>query len=138
MADPLSIASGITALLQLTGSIIQYLRQVRGASEECRRVMMEVTSVSGFLYMLKDSAERFQSDNVSWTAITSLAVPNGPLDQFKAALEQLASKLAPVEGLKKAGRALAWPFQQGEIKEILTRIERHKSMFALALQNDNL
>lgn len=138
MADPLSIASGITALLQLTGNIIQYLNQVRGASEDCRRVIMEITSVSGFLYMLKDSAERFQSGNSSSTAIASLAVPNGPFDQFKAALEQVASKVVPAEGLKKAGRALAWPFHHGEIREILSRIERQKSMFALALQNDNL
>lgn len=138
MADPLSITSGITALLQLTGNIIQYLNQVRGASEDCRRVIMEVTSVSGFLYMLKDSAERFGSDSSSLTAIASLAVPSGPFDQFKATLEQLVSKLAPVQGLKKAGKALAWPFQQGEIREILSRIERQKSMFALALQNDNL
>ena len=68
----------------------------------------------------------------------SLNVPTGPLEQFKIALEHLASKLAPVDGLRKVGKALAWPFQKTEIQDILNMIERQKSLFNLALQNDHM
>jgi hypothetical protein len=65
-------------------------------------------------------------------------MPKGPLEQFKGALEQLASRLEPSKGVKKVGRALTWPFQTEEIKEILSTIERQKSLFDLALQNDHM
>ena len=47
--------------------------------------------------------------------------PKGPIEQFGLALRRLAEKLAPVDddGLKKVGKALAWPFQKKEIEGIL-------------------
>lgn len=65
-------------------------------------------------------------------------MPNGPLEQFKAALETLAAKLAPADGLKKLRKSLMWPFQEKEIKDILSTIERQKALFGLARQNDHL
>lgn len=70
--------------------------------------------------------------------IKPLNLPGGPLDKFKIILEQLALKLKPVEGAKKVGRALKWPFQKGEINEILNTLERQKTLFNLALQNDHV
>jgi hypothetical protein len=46
--------------------------------------------------------------------------------------------LIPQKGLKKLSKALCWPFEKGEIKDILGTIERQKSLFSLALQNDNM
>ena len=43
-----------------------------------------------------------------------------------------------VPGAKRALRVLSWPFQKGEVQNILARIERQKTMFILALQHDNL
>ena len=34
-----------------------------------------------------------------------------PLQQFRAALEVLKSKLAPVEGWSKLGKVFLWPFE---------------------------
>lgn len=65
-------------------------------------------------------------------------MPKGPLEQFKAALEQLASKLASVKGLKKVEKNLIWPFQEQEVTEILSTIERQKSLFALIVINDHV
>lgn len=39
---------------------------------------------------------------------------------------------------QKIGRILAWPFKKQEAKDLLDSIERQKSLFVLALQNDNL
>jgi hypothetical protein len=138
MADPLSISASIIAVLQLSGTVIEYLNDVKGASEDRYRLLNEVTSISGLLYFLKDRATQSQYGD-SWSmTLASLNTPQGPLEQFKSALERLALKLAPVEGWMRVGKALAWPFRKEEIKEIFSAIERHKSLFNLALQNDHM
>lgn len=138
MTDPLSISASIIAVLQLSGTVIEYLNDVKGASEDRYRLLNEVTSISGLLYFLKDRATQSQYGDSWSTTLASLNTPKGPLEQFKSALERLTLKLAPVEGWRKGGKALAWPFRKEEIKEILSAIERHKSLFSLALQNDHM
>jgi hypothetical protein len=54
MADPLSISASITALLQLTSRVVQYINSVKDASKECFRIRDEISSASFLLYMLKD------------------------------------------------------------------------------------
>jgi NACHT domain len=137
MTDPLSISVGIIAILKLTGTVVQCLNNVARAAEERQRILDEITTISGILTLLKDLAERPQCGDSWSTTMKSLNVPNGPLEQFRSALERLASKLDPVRGLKRVERSLAWPFQKGEVNEILRAMERQKTLFNLALQNDH-
>ena len=92
----------------------------------------------GFLYVLRDKAEQSTPENPVFETIKSLNVTGGPLEQFKATLECLATKLRPAEGLKKVGKALTWHFQKGEVDDLLSTIDRLKSQFNLALQNDHM
>jgi hypothetical protein len=138
MGDPLSISASIVAILQLAGTVMQYLIDVRGAPDDRQRLLVEISSINGVLYTLKDQAERTQWGNPWSNTMRSLNQSKGPLEQFKTALDQLARELSPVEGLKKVGKALTWPFQKGEIKAILNSIERQKTLFILALQNDSM
>ena len=138
MADPLSIASGIVAVLQLASSVVQYLNAVKDASDDRHRLIAEIGSITGFLYLLKDSVDSSQQAIAPSNTLRSLCIPGGPLDLFRDALNELISKLWPAcGGLRKAGKALLWPFQKSEVNSILYRIERQKTMFGLALQNDN-
>lgn len=100
MADPLSISAGIIAVLQLTGTLVQYLNDVRDAPKERLTILVEVSGMSGILFLLKDAAERREWDDTSLATMTLLSEPNGPLDQFKAALEELTVKLAPHSKLR--------------------------------------
>jgi hypothetical protein len=138
MADPISIAASITAVLQLAGTVIQYLNGVKGAPKERQRILNEVSSVSGVLFLLQDHAEQAREGDSWLLTLKSLNVPDGPFEQLEAALERLASQLAPVDGWKKAGKSFAWPFQKEEFKDILSTIERQKSLFSLAIQNDHM
>ena len=138
MADPFSITSGIIAVLQLASSVVQYLNAVKDASHERQRLIAEIGCITGFLYLLKDSAEASKQFSSTNSALNPLFTLNGPLDLFKDALNELRSKLCPTNGgLRKAGKAFLWPFQKSEINSILCRIERQKTVFGLALQNDN-
>lgn len=134
--DPLSISASIVALVQLTGTVIEYLHGVKGASEDRQNILSELSSVSGMLFILQDHADQ-QEDSWSLT-LKSLNGTEGPLAQLRTSLELLLSKLVPVKGLKKVGKAFAWPFQKEEIKEILNAIERQKVLLSLARQNDHM
>jgi hypothetical protein len=138
MADPLSISASIIAILQLTGTVVQYISDVKSAPQDRQRILDELVSVTGVLYHLKGLAERPQSDGPGALTVKSLDGPKGPLDQFKIALERLAAKLAPSHGVQKFGKKITWPFQKAEIKEILDLIERQKSLFNMALNNDHM
>lgn len=71
--------------------------------------------------------------------IKSLAVENGPIDQLREALEQLAKRLKPSTGVKRAAAsALMWTPDKKFCDEILTKIERLKARIGLALQGQVL
>ena len=136
--DPLSISASITALLQLTATVIQYLNLVKGAPKDRQKLLSEVCNVSGMLYILEDQASQAKQGDGWSSTFLSLNGPNGPIKQFKTALERLEEKLKPVERLGKVVKAVAWPFQKDEIIEILNFIERQKTLFILARQNDHM
>ena len=137
--DPLSITASITALLQLTSTVIQYVNGVRGAAEDCGRILSELAGVNSILLILQDEADRDEQDDQWSSTFESLKRPGGPLEQFEKALKRLSSKLAPsITGLKKVGKTISWPFQKEEVKEILSSIERQKALLNLARQNDHM
>ena len=138
MPDPLSITGGIIAVLNLTCTVTKYLVDSKDASKDCLEILIELSVARGVLTTLKDSADRVKADPTWLATIESLNVPNGPLAHFKATLEDLLSRVEPLSKSKRAVRTLTWPFKKQEVKAILQAIERQKSLFILALQNDNL
>lgn len=61
---------------------------------------------------------------------------NGPLDQLQQALLRIVAKVEPADGIRKIGKHIRWKFEKTELDEILSRIERLKSLINLALAND--
>lgn len=82
--------------------------------------------------------EEAQLTDPWFTGVRSLGGEGGPLDQFKEAMEELARKLKPEAGIKKFGKALTWTLDKNEISNILSKIERLKTLVSLALQKDHL
>ena len=136
MAEALGVVGSIVTVLQLSTKVVEYLSTIKDASEDRQRLLAEIYSSIGLLYMLKEQSQRAGPERIATTQ--SLGAPGGPVEQFHHALEELVPKLFPVKGLKKAGKVLSWPFKKEEIMAILRRIERQKSLFSLALQNDHM
>lgn len=88
--------------------------------------------------MLQEQSDQAKQGDSSASTLQSLNVPNGPFEQFRTALECIASKLAPAKSWKKLGKALKWPFEKEEIQITLNTIERQKALFSLARQNDHI
>ncbi|MCJ1392629.1 hypothetical protein MMC18_005499 [Xylographa bjoerkii] len=133
--DPLSLTASITAVLQLTSTVVSYLNDVKQASKERAQVAVEASMVYSLLTSLIYRIEDANAGDAWYTAIRALGEENGALDQYQAALKLLASKLDTRNGTK-LGRALMWKFDKVEIIGILSKIERLKTLINVALTND--
>jgi hypothetical protein len=134
--DPLSITASIIAVLQATKEVIGYLKETKDAPKELAKVYDEARNVVILLHELKDSLAE-QDPHDSWLRATSgLTVPDGPLDQYKKALEVLVSKTTS-HGVRKIGQVLAWKFIKEEVIALLWQIERIKSLIQIVLEIDH-
>jgi hypothetical protein len=136
--DPLSVTASIIAILQLSGKVLTYLNDVKDASQDRARCAIEASNLHSLLFNLRFHLEKGVLDQSWYTAVRALAVENGPLDQFKDALEMLQAKITDRGRLGKVGKALTWNFKKEEMAYIFTRIERLKSLVDLALNTDHL
>ena len=139
MAEILGIVSSIIAIVEVSSIVIEYLKDVSGASEDVQVLIDEVKSTTTVLASLKSLLDQ-PAVQSAWTASAKLlAVPNGPIDQFQRALDLLNRKLKPATGkLRRVADAVVWPFKKKEVSNILKSIQRQKTLFVLAIQNSHM
>jgi hypothetical protein len=137
MADPLSIAASIVAVLQLSKAVVGYIKDVNGGLEDRVRLRDSIWSTISLLEMLNARFEDaiIEGENLPPQNKMDVRVP---LKELQRSLEVLVLKLAPASRLKKAVQKFAWPFDKKEINEVLISIESQKSFFGLVLQNDHM
>ena len=136
--DPLSVTASIIAILKLSSEVIGYLTNVKDASRERVTCAVEVSNLHSLLLNLRLHLEEGNVNTPWYNAVRALEAKNGPLDQFKQALETLQTKMSDGGRLKKAGDSLVWKFKKQEVDTILGRIERLKTLVEIALQRDHL
>lgn len=136
--DPLSVTASIIAVLQLTSTVTSYLHDTRNATAEQAKVAVEAANLYSLLIALRFRVETAQSNDPWFNHVKLLAVSNGPLEQFKEALESLVKELQPSENRARdhIKSALRWTFTKKEVENALRRIERLKSLINCALTND--
>ncbi|KAF2497867.1 hypothetical protein BU16DRAFT_506527 [Lophium mytilinum] len=138
MADPLSVAASIIAVLQLTSKLISYLDDVKDAPKDRDQWAIEASNLSSLLTQLRYRCTETSSNEPWYASVRELGVHNGPLDQYKLALEDLQAKVQKGKGLKDVLHSLQWKFVKKEVKETMMRIERLKTLVQNALQLDHL
>lgn len=139
MADPLSISVSIIALLQTFGTLVQYIKSTKDANQDIKALQAEVINVRGLLFSLKDLLPDPESDEEPLLPVFEcLGGQDGPLKQFEVVLGELVTQLQPKDGLRKAGQVLYWHFKKDDIKNLIGIVERYKTLFSLALQNDQV
>ncbi|RYP10462.1 hypothetical protein DL764_000645 [Monosporascus ibericus] len=135
--DPLSVTASIIAVLQLTSKVIEYLNDVKDASKDRARCAIEASNIYNLLVTLRFRLDEGNSNEPWYTAVRALGVENGPLDQYRHALEQLQPKTTSGSGIKKVGNALMWRLSKEELISILARMERLKGLVQIALEMDH-
>ncbi|KAG8525235.1 uncharacterized protein KY384_008879 [Bacidia gigantensis] len=136
MAEILGAVSSIATLIELSFKVSRYLVSVKDGSKDRDRLRQELSSIAGLLFFMKDQATLALAgeDPAISSTLEVLMGPQGPIAQFQQSLDILESKLAG----GKIGKAIIWPFRKDEVKDILARLERQKSLFVLAQQNDQV
>ena len=142
MADPLSTAASIFAVLGTCGKIIRYIREVKHGPGERTRLLAEMLSIRGILEPLMLTIKSAEEDSESWSAtIRSLNLPGGALHLLHTTLASLHDDLARASSTKSARsltKAALWPFTKLDVEERLRAIDRHKLLLTLALDNDHV
>ena len=136
--DPLSLTASIVAVLQLTSDAVTYLRDVRDAPKECRERMVEVSNLYTLLLKLDLRLSESNAKDPWYIEVRSLAVKDGPLDQYQQALQHLFAKVKPANGIRRLANTLMWTSIKEDVASILTRMERLKTLVGIALEMDHL
>lgn len=137
-ATAVCLVASVAQIITVTTRVVGYLNDIKDAPNDRARLAIEVASLTTLFTSLRYTVEGSTSSDPWLLGVRSLGVENGPLEQFKEAMELLAEKLKPQSGLKKFGLKLLWTLDKKEIGDIMSRIERTKSLVELALQRDNL
>lgn len=142
MADPLSTVASVLAVLNLAVAATKYIKDVKQGSTDRLRLRDELRSTTCLLEMLKDRLEDSQEvedgqvETLKPSSIASLAGEDGPLALFKRVLEDIITKLAPQDKLRRLAQPFTWPFNKKDVNDFVSTLERLKSHFNLVMQND--
>lgn len=136
--DPVTITLSITALLKLTKDVVLYIKEAKDASDERKTFVRETSSLSGMLNTLVEFINDCDPSNEWFRAISELAAQGGPLDQFSHTLQALKFKVKPTSGLRKVGQILAWKQVKENVHDLLSQVERLKSLTGMALDMDHM
>lgn len=136
--DPISITTSLVALMSLANKVAQYLKEIKGGSDDRVRLREEMRSTRCLIEMLQDRIDDADSLSKDLASIRALKVRGGPLEQLENALRQLIEKLEPNGRLQRLSRTLLWPLSKEEVNDLISIIDRQKAAFTLAIQNDNM
>ncbi len=131
MGDPFSITASVLTVLQVADSLITFIRDLKNASEEHRRVLAEVHGLRNVLHEVEKSSIRAAKKMIQGDHFASL---QEPLEICHMHLDDLKMTLAPMQGSGRARSSMMWKFKRPEIKNILADIERQKTALMMALQ----
>ncbi|KAF8878400.1 hypothetical protein BD779DRAFT_1803631, partial [Infundibulicybe gibba] len=144
----MDVFSPVVGAIDLAEKLIGYVKAVKGAERDRLEVSSEVSALKTLLEIMRgrlgNASANDSSDDISNRVVKtgiegSLGTCYGALKSAVDRLENLAPnvpntreqfRVSVAEWLKNA----KWPFHQGEIKTLLTSIERLKSLLSLALQ----
>jgi predicted ribosomally synthesized peptide with SipW-like signal peptide len=136
--DGLSVAASIVAIVQITGGVIAYLSDVKDASAQCEQCQIEISNSNTLLLSLNQIVSASTSTEPWSIKVQALAKKDGPLDQYRLALEGLLVKVEPKSKLRKTIKILLWSLVKDDVALVLARIERVKTHVMNIFQVTNL
>jgi hypothetical protein len=140
--EGLGAAASVVAIVQITGTIFslcwEYYTEAKDAKEHIKRLRNEVKSLQDVIAEIGELIDSPSSAKLA--VLSSFNHQDGPLQQCLTDLTDLLMKLDKSQGkssMRKFGlRSLKWPLSSKEVNNATTAIERHKSLFMLALNVD--
>jgi hypothetical protein len=135
MADGLSIAAGVIAVLQLAGSCLTLSRKWLGPSEFGSTDLVAVqTTLLGFTEAMKTFQMHLKAHGHDEARLKSLEYLSPALERCKEALDVVRDF---VENSSFIGRHIIGPRFDRKLKPSLKALEAAKELFRLALHADH-
>ncbi|KAI9890633.1 MAG: hypothetical protein M1814_003831 [Vezdaea aestivalis] len=131
----------VASIVQITHAAIKaskYLNDVRHAPGDRKDLTLQIVSTIPLLTELRSLAEDTKTGDPWCNSARALEAHNGPLDQFKSAMDDLARRLKPTRTIKSIGRSIIWTLSKKEVNDVLSKTERLKSSISILLQKDQL
>lgn len=135
MAEVAGLAASIIAILELTESVVDYVKSYRGAAKERGKLLKELSCTSSLLAQLKSRLD--ESNTAKWMqAVQQLGGVDGALQQFQDAVTALKKKMQSTSPQRKFIRNLVWHFTKSDIEHLLDRCARLQELCSAAMLND--
>lgn len=139
MAETLGVVSGIIAVADLTYTVLGYLKSVHDAGKDIQDYNCEAPNFAELLTSLALHVAQSGGQNGEPWFESVQSLQRGPMQQYQTAIETFKEKVAPGTGLReKLTQRITWKFVKDDVKEILEKMERLKSLIVIALQKDHL
>jgi hypothetical protein len=141
MFDPITVVglvASITQLIITTPEIFMYINYVKGARKDRGELSLEVANLIPLLANLRHCVEQADPNDVWISSLLELGEPMGPIEEFEKAMNRLKKNLRWEKGPKRLVGNLLWARDKGKIRDLLFKIERFKTLLAVALQKDQL
>ncbi|KAF5580596.1 ankyrin repeat [Fusarium subglutinans] len=117
--------------------VAHYLVSAKGTTKQQRRLHEEIRGCEDMLLQLKDILENERPDPTRALRISLLEGPHSPFKRFETLFESIKVKLDPKKGVTNVFSSLAWPFNEKDVNELISAIQREKDLLQLALENDS-
>lgn len=136
--EPVGLAASIATLMKLAKDVILFVKDAKDASAERQKFIREISGLSGLLSTLREIINDTDPANTWRHAVEGLTAKEGPLDQLSLALLNVKVKVTPGSSMRKLGQALTWKLVKDDINNLLSQIERVKSLIVIALEMDQM
>ncbi|KAF2725932.1 hypothetical protein K431DRAFT_238224 [Polychaeton citri CBS 116435] len=133
----------IISLIEYTGDVIIYVKGVFGAPQGRKQLTLVLVQLRGILSALVDLVQEVEDADWSRT-LQTLMGDNGPIATYKTILEEITNSIcggntdSKTAKLKAAAKRLKWPYDEPKLQEKINSLERLKSHFLIAINNDHL
>ena len=133
--DPGTIVAVTDISVKILSILARYYSEVHNAKAEIQRLFTEVQSLHDVLSKLAVLVQ-----NPGMTKLPASAASTFAIRQSLYDIEALEEKLNPSRRgrlMSRVGiRALTWPLTRKDVDECISKFERHKTTFNLALNTD--
>ena len=131
MAEVVGLVAAIVQLAGAAAKVTSFVITMKKAPEEFHILFEESNETIGLLGRLR---RRIEDSSQDWTStIQSL---EGPCRQLELQLTKLTSRLTSKSRVQQVSSKILWPIEKEEVKEVLGRIERLKTLIALSLADN--
>ena len=133
--DPGTIVAVTDRSVKILSILARYYSGVHNAKAEIQQLYTEVQSLHDVLSRLAVSVRKPGTTKLPASTASAFAIR-----QCLSEIEALEEKLNPSKGgrlMRRVGiRALTWPLTRKDVDECISKIEKHKTAFNLALNTD--